>query len=164
VKQLAAHQKQPEGQHRLPEPGGEPMTSSRHDESGFTLLEMMAVVGIFGLLLAIAVPGATGAARTAKLKGASETLAADLRLARSMATAQRRTFAVAFHPNSYSVVRVSQPTTVLTRQLPPGITCSAPDSAKFFAWGLTEAATITVTDSYRSKTVQMLATGSVSHD
>lgn len=140
------------------------MGSNRHNESGFTLLELMAVVGIFGLLLAISVPGVTGGARRARLKGASETLAADLRYARSMATAQRRTFAVAFHANSYSVVRLSQPITVLTRQLPSGITCSAPDTAKFFAWGLTEAATITVTDSQRSKTVQMLATGSVSHD
>ena len=140
------------------------MKSNRHDEHGFTLLELMAVVGIFGLLLAISVPGMTGQARNAKLKGASEALAADLRYARSMATAQRRTFAVAFRANSYSVVRLSQPITVLTRQLPPGITCSAPDTAKFFAWGLTEAATITVTNSNRSKTVQLLATGSVSHD
>jgi len=140
------------------------MKSNRHDESGFTLLELMAVLGIFGLLLAISVPGITGAARNATLKGASEAMASDLRYARSLATAQRRTFAVAFHANSYAVVRLSQPMTVLTRQLPPGITCSAPDSAKFFAWGLTEAATITVTNSNRSKTVQLLATGSVSHD
>ena len=140
------------------------MRSNRHDESGFTLLEMMAVVGIFGLLIAISVPGVMGGVRNAKLKGASETLAADLRLARSMATAQRRTFAVAFRPNSYSVVRLSQPITVLTRQLPSGVTCSAPDTAKFFAWGLTQAATITVTNSQRTRTVQMLATGSVSHD
>jgi prepilin-type N-terminal cleavage/methylation domain-containing protein len=140
------------------------MRTNRHGEKGFSLLELMTVVGVFGVLVAISVPGVASHIRTARLTGASETLAADLRYARSLASAQRRTYAVAFGTNSYSVVRVSQPITVLTRPLPSGVTCSAPDTATFFAWGLTEAATITMTDSHRSNTVRLLATGSVSHD
>lgn len=141
-----------------------PMQKSRHGANGFSLIELMTVLGVFGLLVAVSVPGIAGHIRNARLNGASETLAADLRYARSLASAQRRTYAVAFTSNSYSVVRVSQPITVLTRPLPRGVTCAAPDTATLFAWGLTEAATITMTDSHRSKTVRMLATGSVSHD
>ena len=66
--------------------------------------------------------------------------------------------------DSYSVVRVSPPTTVLTRRLPDGVAVTAPDTTSFFPWGLTQAATFTLTDDGRSSTVNLLATGSVSHD
>jgi prepilin-type N-terminal cleavage/methylation domain-containing protein len=140
------------------------MRSSRHEAKGFSLLELMVVIGIFGVLLAIAVPGVAGYLRASRLRGAAGTLASDLRYARSLATAQRHTFAVTFAPGSYSVVRLSPPATVLTRQLPRGVACTAPDTTTFFAWGLTQAATITVADEDHSNTVRLLATGSVTHD
>lgn len=140
------------------------MQTSRHEAMGFSLLELMVVVGVFGILVAIAVPSVSGYLRTARVQGAASTLAADLRFARSLATSQRRTYAVTFSPDSYTVLRVSPPSPVLRRAMPQGVQCSAPDTATFFAWGLTEAATITVADDGRSSTVRLLATGSVSHD
>jgi prepilin-type N-terminal cleavage/methylation domain-containing protein len=140
------------------------MKTSQHGAKGFSLLELMVVIGVMGILVAITVPGIAGHLRTARLKGAVDVLAGDLRYARALSTAQRKTYAVTFAANTYSVVRVSPPGTIRTRELPRGVACSAPDTTKFFAWGLTQAANITVSDHGRSNTVRLLANGSVSHD
>lgn len=140
------------------------MRTTRHGANGFSLLELLVVIGIFGLLVAVAIPGIASYLRSARIEGAANTLAADLRLTRSLASSQRKNYAVAFAPTSYSVVRLTPRATVLKRALPRGVSFTAPDSATFFAWGLTEAATIRVGDAGRSSTVRLLATGSVSND
>lgn len=140
------------------------MRTSRREASGFSLLELMVVVGVFGVLVAISVPGVARHIRSTRLAGAAGTLAADLRYARALASAQRRTYAVTFAGAGYSIVRVSPPATVRARDLPQGVACAAPDTAVFYAWGLTEPATITVSDHDCSKVVRLSANGSVSHD
>ena len=140
------------------------MRTHRHDASGFSLAEILVVLVVFGILAAVTVPGVSGYLRSARVEGAAGTLAADLRLARSLASAQRSSYAMTFDGDSYSLVRVSSSEVVLRRKLPRGVAFTAPDTTTFFAWGLTEPATLTITDERRTSTVRLLATGSVSHD
>lgn len=140
------------------------MHTTSHGAKGFTLLELMIVVAVFGILTAVSVPTISGHLRTARVAGAAGTLAADLRYARALASAQRRTFAVTFATRTYAIARLSPPEVVLRRELPRGVAFGAPDTATFFAWGLTEPATITVADAGRTRVVRLLANGSVSHD
>ena len=136
----------------------------RPDAKGFSLLELMVVVGVFGLLVAISIPGISGYLRATRIKGAADTMAADLRYARSLSSAQRKTYAVLFNSNTYSLVRMSPLGVVRTRTLPQGVACAAPDTANFYAWGLTDPVAITVSDHDRSRTVRLSATGSVTND
>jgi prepilin-type N-terminal cleavage/methylation domain-containing protein len=140
------------------------MRTSRHDAKGFSLVELAIVVGVFGILVAISVPAMSGYLRSSRLRGAATTLVSDLRYAHTLANAQRRTFAVAFSASSYTVVCLSPLTTVRSRSFPREVACVAPDTARFYAWGLTEPATITISDHNRSNVVRLLTTGSVSHD
>lgn len=139
------------------------MTTSRHDARGFSLIELMVVIGLLGLLVAMTIGGVSGYMRTARVSGAANTLAADLRYARSLASAERKTYAISFGTNTYSLLRLSPTTMVRTRALPRGVACAASDTAKFFPWGLTTPATITVSGSGRSNVVRLFANGSVSH-
>lgn len=140
--------------------------SQTHPQSakGFSLLELMVVVGVFGVLVAASVPAISGSIRTARLEGAAATLAADLRYARSLASAQRKTYQVSFGANAYSLNLVSPPTVVRTRTLPRGVTFGSSSTATFYAWGLTQPATITVADHKSSNTVRLAANGSVSNE
>ncbi len=131
---------------------------------GFSLLELMVVVGVFGVLVAASVPAISGSIRTARLEGAANTLAADLRHARSLASAQRRTFQVTFGADTYSLSRVSPAEVVRTRTLPRGVSFASSGSATFYAWGLTQPAAITVGDHRSSSVVRLAANGSVSHE
>lgn len=140
------------------------MRTSRHESSGFSLIELMTVLGVFGLLLAISVPAISGNIRTARRNGAVNTLASDLRYARALSSTQRKTYAILFASNRYSVVRVSPAATIRTREMPRGVACAATDTATFYPWGLTESVTITISDHTQADVVRLSANGSVTHD
>ena len=56
-------------------------------ERGFTLIELMIVIGIMGILMAFSVPAFSSLSGTLQLRGAAENIAAQLRLAREKAIA-----------------------------------------------------------------------------
>lgn len=140
------------------------MRSSRHDARGFSLVELLVAIGILGLLVGMTIPGIAGYTRASRVTGAANTLAEDIRYARTLASAQRRTFAIAFSTGSYSVVRLTPAAIIRVRALPRGVACAASDSAKFFAWGLTSPSTITLSSRGRTNVVRLTANGSVTHD
>ena len=137
----------------------------RHcDPRGFSLTELMVVVGVVGLLAAVTAPAMTSFLRSIRVNGVANTMIADIRYARSLATSERRMYRVAFGTSDYRIFRVTPPDTVRTRELPGGISCSASDTLTFFAWGLTSPGSITISGNGPSTTVQLSATGSATHD
>lgn len=140
------------------------MHTNPQGEKGFSLLELMVVVGVFGILVAASVPAISGSVRTARLQGAAQTLAADFRYARSIASAERRTYQVTFGTDSYTLSRVSPPAVVRTRSLPTGVALTASGTATFYAWGLTQPVSIAVADHRASRVVRLAANGGVSHE
>ena len=124
----------------------------------------MVVLGVFGILLAIVAPPVASYMRSSRLTGAANTLVADFYYTRALASAQRKTYEIQFRPGAYSIVRLSPAGTIRTRTLPRGVAFSAPDTATFFAWGLTDPVTVTMANRDRSKRIRLAANGQVSHD
>ena len=73
------------------------MKRARH---GFTLLELLVVVGIMVLLMSIAVASYIGIRRGAEIRGAVMTLRTTLMLARQTAVTQRKSVTVEFQPGA----------------------------------------------------------------
>jgi prepilin-type N-terminal cleavage/methylation domain-containing protein len=140
------------------------MRTSSHRQNGFSLVELMVVMTVFGLLLAIIIPTIGTYQRSARLAGAANTLEADLHQARAMANARRLTYQVLFAGSSYAVTQGSPPVTIRTRAMPRGVACTASDTATFYAWGLTEPITITVADDRHSRVMQLSGNGRISRD
>ncbi len=131
---------------------------------GFTLTELLIVVSVMGLLIAFGVPSMSGYIRSTRLTGATNMMIADIHYARSLATAKRRTYQVAFDSLGYSIAQASPWDVIRSRELPRGVNCAATDTVTLFAWGLTTPTTITVNGHDGTKTLQVSANGSVSHD
>jgi prepilin-type N-terminal cleavage/methylation domain-containing protein len=71
----------------------------RHESSGFTLVEMAVTILVLGLLFAFSIPAFQNVSSSYKLKGATENLAAQLRMAREKAIATGSGQPIHFTPN-----------------------------------------------------------------
>jgi prepilin-type N-terminal cleavage/methylation domain-containing protein len=97
---------------------------SRSRTSGFTLVEMAITILVMGLLIGFSVPAFLGVSQTYQLKGATENIAAQLRLAREKAMSTGVNQPFHFHPNflnsDYMIHDSANP--VYKWKLPQGIT------------------------------------------
>ena len=140
------------------------MAPATQKRNGFSLTELMVVVAVAGILFAIAYPSMSHYQRTIKLSGAARMLEGDIHNAISIANAQRTTYQIVFQSGSYVIRQASAVNALQTRQMPPGVSCAATDTARFFAWGLASPVTVTMTNSNGSKTVRILANGRVAYN
>jgi prepilin-type N-terminal cleavage/methylation domain-containing protein len=133
---------------------------------GFSLIEVMVVVGLVGLLLAATIPGMSAYLRSSRFRGAVNTLAADFHQARSLSTSERRTYEIRFTSGGYSVIQTASADTLHRRTMPPGVTCAASGTATFFPWGLSTPVDVTVSCSGggTSRVLSLAANGSVHGD
>jgi Tfp pilus assembly protein FimT len=80
--------------------------TKRSSEAGFTLAELMIVVGVTTVVMGMAVVVMPNMVKQAKSDSATEGLVGTLRLARDRAIAERRNMDLVFtHPNQLKVVR-----------------------------------------------------------
>lgn len=82
--------------------------SSNH-RSGFTLIELMVVVGLMGLLLAFAIPAFQGIGRSAGINAAVQELRTTVSLARQWAITQRQSAFVVFPDELLTYTEESAP-------------------------------------------------------
>jgi prepilin-type N-terminal cleavage/methylation domain-containing protein len=76
---------------------------SRSRTSGFTLVEMAITILVMGMLIAFSIPAFTNISATYQLKGATENLAAQFRIAREKAMANQMEQPIHIAPGSLSV-------------------------------------------------------------
>jgi prepilin-type N-terminal cleavage/methylation domain-containing protein len=153
----------PTGRHSA-QPGEITMAHPTQKRNGFSLTELMVVLAVASILFAIAYPSMSRYQRTVRLSGAARVLEGDIHNAASIANAQRTTYQIVFQAGSYVVQQASPVNAIQTRQMPPGVTCAATDTARFFAWGLASPVTVTMTNSNGSTTLRILANGRVAYN
>ena len=124
-------------------------------------MELMVIVMLMGALYAMIVPAASSYLRSSRVTGASNTLVADLRYGRSLASTQRKSYQIVFTANSYTLSAVSPVKTITTRTMPRGVTCTASGTATFYAYGLTTAVTVRMVAGRDTSAVVLSPSGSV---
>jgi type IV fimbrial biogenesis protein FimT len=72
-------------------------------QQGFSLIEMMVVIGIMGIILAVALPAFNAWRESTALQSASETLMAHIKQARVMAISGNRSVSIVFTGSSYTL-------------------------------------------------------------
>jgi prepilin-type N-terminal cleavage/methylation domain-containing protein len=135
-----------------------------HRAKGFSLVEMSVLMVVFGIMAAITVAGTSQLVRSSQLSGTTNTLLADMRYARTLATTECSEFQIRFAASGYSIVRVSPLRTAVNRTCPRGVTLAASDTASFYAWGLVSPVTVTINGGPGTNVVQLAASGNITHE
>ena len=110
-------------------------------QNGFTVYELLTVIGIIAILSAIAVPSMLSWRLDAKLRSASNILRGDLQLAKARALRENTIVAIIFTANGYNIFTDNgaganagnwnldaDEVVVKNRQFPAGITILLPTS------------------------------------
>ena len=106
-------------------------------QNGFTIYELLTVIGIIAVLAAIATPNIISWRTEAKLRGASNNLRADLQMAKLRALREKAIVAVVFTASGYTIFLDNganagdwnldaDESLLRNRQLPSGVTIALP--------------------------------------
>ena len=149
------------------------------NNSGFSLGELITVIGIISVLAVIAVPNMIGWRSGSQLRGAVENLRGDLQMAKLKAVQENSPVAVLFTASGYEIFTDNGANEgaldagerrLRTRQLPPGVsidlfaTTFFGDYARFNNRGLPDSAGDVVVDSSGGdgRTIRLNRVGRVS--
>ena len=146
-------------------------------ESGFTLLEAMATVGILAVMTMIAIPTFMSMMPGMRLNGAARQVMGDLMGARMNAVKQNNEFKIFFNSpaaNQYQILddddndgTADTGEAITTKNIQDNyqdVTFSATSNPIFFPRGTAYGTTVTVTNSSGSKDVKVAITGRVKID
>lgn len=142
------------------------MMKIRHksNNKGFSLIEMIWVVLVFGIILVIAAPSFVSFLNSSRLVGISNELMGDIHWTRSRAVSKRRTHQIVFTAGDYQVIETATAQIVRTRTLPAGVSFVTTGDPNFFAWGLADPTTITINGQGAStRNLGLAANGNVQH-
>ncbi|MFH1842665.1 MAG: type II secretion system protein [bacterium] len=131
------------------------------NRTGFTLVEAMVLIGIFGILSAMAFPAVSKYVQTNRLDTSTSQMAADLNFARQMSITNGRVFRVTTENERYRVTDTTTGAIVREREFEGDVTLAMADSAIFFPWGMSEAKVFNLQSNAGNRTVTLLPTGIV---
>lgn len=133
------------------------------NRAGYTITELMVVVAIIGILAVMVIPAFAGFLRASRFQGAQSQLMTDIYFARSLAISRHRTIAIRFSAGQYLVVDTSDNSVAKTTDAPSGVTFATTANPNFYSWGLADPVNITVTGLSRTRVLNLLPTGTVTH-
>jgi type II secretion system protein H len=126
---------------------------------GFTLVELMVIIGVIGLMLAIATPSFNGYMRTNQVGSEADRMAADLALARTIAVSQGRVVQFVGESDGYELIDSSDGRVIRDREFDGSIALDADYTINFFPWGAADSNTLTLDTGHQTRTVIVLPTG-----
>jgi prepilin-type N-terminal cleavage/methylation domain-containing protein len=135
----------------------------RAEPKGFTMIELMAAIGVAGILMAIAIPRLLSVLPGLRLNDAARQVATDLHLARMRAIAQNNSNTVTFNSSTGIYTFTLGNESIDIDQLYQGITFSAVTANPVFTSRGTAStvATITLSNGSATKQVEVTAAGRV---
>ncbi len=128
---------------------------------GFTLVEMMVVVGVFGLITAFAIPSISNYVRSNRLATTTERMAADIQMVRSMSIANGRIYRLTATATGYTITDPITGDVIRNRNFHSTVSLAADATVNFFPWGMADAQILVINGDTGGRTIQILPTGVV---
>ena len=135
------------------------MQRGRQHSRGFTLVELMVIIGIVGLIAVIAVPSFNGYLRANLVDTTADRIVADMALARSLAVSQGRVVRFAGVATGYQILDPVGGDVIRDRTFEGTVALDADVNVNFYPWGAADTATLDLGNGSETRTVAVLPTG-----
>lgn len=132
-----------------------------HCRKGFSLVEMMVLVGVFGLITALAIPSISNYVRSNRLATTTERMAADIQMVRSMSIANGRIYRLTATSSGYTITDPITGDVVRNRNFHNTVTLAADATVNFFPWGMADPQILVINGDTGVRAIQILPTGIV---
>jgi prepilin-type N-terminal cleavage/methylation domain-containing protein len=132
-----------------------------NSKKGFSLVELVVLIGIFGLLAALATPSFSRYIRSNRLANSTERMAADMQMVRTMSIANGHIFRMTTTPNGYQIVDLVTGDVVRNRVFEGNVQLAVPAVVHFFPWGMADASVFNLQNSTGARVINLLPTGIV---
>lgn len=132
--------------------------------AGFSAIELLVVIGVIGVLVALAAPSFTNVTDAYRLTTSADTLAAELQMARLLSISRNAQYQVTLEGNRISIADPSDPSNPRTDKfLERGVTFSVlpAQNITFFSRGNARGGKIVIQNPTGTKTIEVLAGGRV---
>jgi type II secretion system protein H len=133
----------------------------RHNNQGFSLVELMVILGLLGLLISISVPSMQGYLRANRLDTTCDQLTSDLALTRSLAVARGRVLRFSATAAGYTITDPGTGVLIRQRAFDGDVSLAGAAQADFFPWGGADATVLDLGNGCQTRTVNIMPTGIV---
>ena len=144
---------QPTNRHKMPHlPQG---------RGGFTMVEMMVVIGIVGILATISGPPIYRYMQSSRLQTSTDQMAADLQYARSLSISNSQILRFTSTLSGYKLTNPNTGVVIRERELANGQALAAAQTADFYPWGMADAKVFNISNHSGARKISLLPTGIV---
>jgi prepilin-type N-terminal cleavage/methylation domain-containing protein len=137
------------------------MPGQRPQRRGFSMIEMMVVIGIVGSIATISAPPIYRFVESNRLQTNTDRLTADLQYARSLSIASSQILRFTATPQGYQLSNPNTGAVIRTTDFGHDMELGANQTTDFYPWGMADAAIFNITNGSGSNQVNLLPTGLV---
>jgi prepilin-type N-terminal cleavage/methylation domain-containing protein len=128
---------------------------------GFTMVEIMVVIGIVGIIASISAPPIFRYVQSNRLQTNTDRLAADLQYARSLSIASSQILRFTATPLGYELSNPNTGVVIRATDFAHDMELGANQTTDFYPWGMADAAIFNITNGSGTKRINLLPTGLV---
>jgi len=137
------------------------MPDPARGRGGFTLVEMMVVIGIVGILATISAPPIFRYMESSRLQTNTDRMAADLQYARSLSISNSQILRFTTTLAGYKLTNPNTGDVIRERAFDHNMVLGAAQSSDFYPWGMADAKIFNISNHSGARQINLLPTGIV---
>ena len=137
------------------------LPGQRASRRGYSLIEVMVVIGIVGLIATISAPPVFRYVQSNRLQTNADRMAADLQYARSLSIASSEILRFTATPGGYKLENPNTGALIRETNFGHDMELGANQTSDFYPWGMADATIFNITNGSGTYRVNLLPTGLV---